>query len=259
MEFSAPCSAVVVGAAGGIGSHIAAQLVARGVLVTGLDRLSLDAARACGVLAGTHPAEDSVAYEHVTVGGVDDIGQAFAVAAQRGTLRHVISTAGGATPEEVANNDTLTLDVQQFGASVQENLTAQFAIAREAVRHLRELEGDRSVTLTSSINGLDGVGLPAYSAAKAALTALARNLAVMEGPHGLRVNAVAPGTVVTPRTQALYADTPSHFDALAASTALGRTATPVEVARAYVALALDLTAVTGQTLVVDAGQLARWR
>ena len=77
------------------------------------------------------------------------------------------------------------------------------------------------------------------------------------GREGIRVNVVAPGTVRTPRTERIWAGDDGHWERLEASTALGRLGTPDDVARAYLALATQLTHVTGQVLVVDGGQMVK--
>ena len=78
-------------------------------------------------------------------------------------------------------------------------------------------------------------------------------LADQLGSHGIRINAVAPGQIATPYAQQVHASMPGHFERIAAKSALGRLAVESEVAQAFTAMALTLTATTGQLLVVDAG------
>jgi NAD(P)-dependent dehydrogenase (short-subunit alcohol dehydrogenase family) len=70
----------------------------------------------------------------------------------------------------------------------------------------------------------------------------------------VRVNAVAPGTVPTTATRREWAHVPTHFDDMAALVPTGRLGTPDDVAAAFLALARDLTHVSGQVLAVDGGQ-----
>jgi NAD(P)-dependent dehydrogenase (short-subunit alcohol dehydrogenase family) len=86
-----------------------------------------------------------------------------------------------------------------------------------------------------------------------------RALTAPLGREGIRINVVAPGTVRTPRTERIWAHVPDHFPRLEATTALGRLASPDDVARAYLALATLLTHVTGEVLVVDGGQSTKRR
>jgi NAD(P)-dependent dehydrogenase (short-subunit alcohol dehydrogenase family) len=155
-------------------------------------------------------------------------------------------------------DDPAGLDPGAFRESVDANLLTQFIVLRAALPWLRESAGeDRSVTFVSSFNGLSGWGMPAYSAAKAGIVGMMLALTTPLGRDSIRVNVVAPGTIRTPRTEALWAGEPGHFDDLEATAALGRLGTPDDVARSFLALATLLTHVTGQVLVVDGGQCVK--
>jgi NAD(P)-dependent dehydrogenase (short-subunit alcohol dehydrogenase family) len=101
--------------------------------------------------------------------------------------------------------------------------------------------------------------LAAYGAAKAAINHLTQTLAVELGGHGVQVNAVAPGTTLTPTVRAALAD--DYLDALVESIPVGRLNEPDDLARLVVALASDLgRGVTGQLVLADNGaHLARNR
>ena len=105
-------------------------------------------------------------------------------------------------------------------------------------------------------------GCVAYGAAKAGLVAAARALAVEVGEHGIRVNAIAPGTIDTPMLARDLdgmntADAESFLDRVRAANALGRIGTVEEVADVVVFLVSDAARyVTGATLVADGGFLA---
>jgi NAD(P)-dependent dehydrogenase (short-subunit alcohol dehydrogenase family) len=97
----------------------------------------------------------------------------------------------------------------------------------------------------------------AYGAGKAALLSLVRTLAMELAGNGVRVNAVAPGAVLTPRVEAMMSE--DRRAASAANIPLGRLAMPDDIARAVVFLASDLASyITGQTLVVDGGATAQF-
>jgi NAD(P)-dependent dehydrogenase (short-subunit alcohol dehydrogenase family) len=106
----------------------------------------------------------------------------------------------------------------------------------------------------SSVNAFQGWGEPAYSAAKAGLIGLVHALTVPYGTRGIRINAVAPGTIDTPNTRAEDARDPDHFEVMQLGVPLGRLGQPDDVAAVLLALARDMQHVTGQVLTVDGGQ-----
>jgi len=118
-------------------------------------------------------------------------------------------------------------------------------------------QGHGSVILVGSTPALTGdtVGVP-YLVAKGGVLALARALALVYGPHGVRVNALALGSIASEATK--RATKRADRDALAQEPALRRWGTPEEVARVVVFLASDdASYITGQTIVVDGGYALR--
>ena len=113
--------------------------------------------------------------------------------------------------------------------------------------------GGGSMVFVASVSGIDGApSHAAYGAAKAGLMSLVRSAAVELGPAKIRVNAVAPGVVWTPRVSAFLGEPGRERNA--ANAPLGRVAEPSDIAGALLFLASDLSGyVTGQTLVVDGG------
>jgi NAD(P)-dependent dehydrogenase (short-subunit alcohol dehydrogenase family) len=243
-----PCVVLVTGAAGAIGSATVLAFLGGGFRVVGLDREeSVETSR--GELYRGYRAD--LRDEEAVVRVLD-------AASSFGPLGHVVGIAGGALPVEPATQDDPSrLSTSDFRASIDANLTTQYAMLHAALPWLRASTGDRSVAFTSSFNALAGWGMPAYSAAKAGLIGLMRALAPVLGAEGIRVNVVAPGTIRTPRTEAIWRHDPEHFPELERTTALGRLGMPEDVARSFVALATQLTHVTGQVLVVDGGQLVK--
>jgi NAD(P)-dependent dehydrogenase (short-subunit alcohol dehydrogenase family) len=114
------------------------------------------------------------------------------------------------------------------------------------------------IAVVASVSGLYGApNHGAYGAAKAGLMDLVRTMAVEWGPQGIRVNAVAPDMIATPRMLETRSRADMDATAVADNAPLGRFGDPEEIAGPLVFLVSDLASfMTGQTLVVDGGQRA---
>jgi NAD(P)-dependent dehydrogenase (short-subunit alcohol dehydrogenase family) len=235
---------LITGAAGGIGLATVDRFIAAGQEVVGIDT---DEA-----VEGIRPSPFR--------GAVADVREPAAVEAAVGNaeLSHMVSIAGRVVPEEHDLLEREPADATAgFESSLALNLTSHFTVIRVAYPRLLEADGDRSITLCSSINALGSFGVPAYSAAKAGLIGLMHGLAATVGQEGIRINVVAPGTTRTPLTEREAAEhgNPSRFEQAAEGTHLKKVGEPADVAAAIGALALELTHVTDQVLTVDGGQL----
>ena len=152
---------------------------------------------------------------------------------------------------------TIELDDTAWDESFDLVLRHFFNLARVAGRHMAD-RGAGAIVAIASVSGLRSAPLHGpYGAAKAGLMSLVRTLAVELGANGVRVNAVAPGAVLTPRVEAMMSE--ERRAESAAGIPLGRLATPDDIARVVAFLASDLAAyVTGQTLAVDGGATAQF-
>jgi NAD(P)-dependent dehydrogenase (short-subunit alcohol dehydrogenase family) len=116
-----------------------------------------------------------------------------------------------------------------------------------------ETRGGGSIVSVTSISGVFGApNHSAYGAAKAGLIHLTKTLALECGRSGIRVNAVSPGAIATPATQATMSD--ERFRTLAETTPLQRAGRPEDIARAVLFFASPMSEyITGQMLLVDGG------
>ena len=138
------------------------------------------------------------------------------------------------------------------------NLVAPFDLARRAVPLMRERSYGRIINVTSIATEI-ARGDASYTASKSALDGVTRSLAAELGPHGITVNAVAPGFVLTEANEEWFEGDGEVAEHLARRTSLGRWAEPQEIAGAVAFLASDDGSyVTGHTLVVDGGYVTHF-
>ncbi|MBB3178226.1 SDR family NAD(P)-dependent oxidoreductase [Variovorax sp. Sphag1AA] len=241
--------ALVTGASGGLGQAIAQVFASQGADLVLSDRPGSDLealatqCRAWGVRVQTVTADLSDARDAADTG--PRAIEAF------GRIDTVVCNAGMQGPA----GPLLDVDRDDWDRVFQVNLASAHALCAALVPGMAA-RGRGCVILMASIAALRGnraIGL--YGLTKAALSQMARNLAVEWGPRGVRVNAVAPGLIRTPLSQGLLVDEAFMAKRLA-MTPLRRVGEPHEVAGVAAMLASPAGGfITGQTLVVDGGTL----
>ena len=238
---------LVTGSSGSIGRAVVSRLVHCAATVVAVDRSRPSTPH--------DPAPAATALVDLT--DDDATCRALTDVVLDGQLHHVIAVAGGGDLEELTATDVAQESLAAFDRVVRNNLHVAFVTLRHALPMLRRTTGDRSVTLVGSINAYGGYGAPGYSAAKAGLVGLAHALAPALGTDGIRINCLTLGTVDTDNLRRLSSARGRTFDPehIAGTTALRRVLTPDDVARAAVALAIDLVGMTGTNVVLDNGQL----
>jgi NAD(P)-dependent dehydrogenase (short-subunit alcohol dehydrogenase family) len=237
--------AVVTGGAGGIGEAVSTRLREEGARVFIVD---IDGAKA-DLLSGRIGATGI----RCDVSDETELRQAFdRVIAEAGHIDVLMAVAGGSAEGLVAD-----LDSEGWDRLYRLNLRATALSCRLALRSMIPRRAGAIVTM-SSISGLRGdPGWSAYNAMKAAILNLTQSLAWETGRYGIRVNAVCPGPIATPRMLGSLADA-SMSEAYGRATALGRMGCAEEVAAAMVFLASpEASFVTGTFLVIDGGLTAR--
>lgn len=235
---------VVTGSASGIGRGIACGLAGLGARVFGLDVEVPEPAHAGGLTDLLADVSDE-----------DAVRTAFdQIEAEAGRIHVVFSNAGIAGTQAPFAEMSLT----EWRRVLAVNLDGAFLVGREAARRMGA-EGGKLV-FTSSVWGIVGAAgtmLSAYAASKGGVVNLVRHLALELAPLGITVNGIAPAGVRTRIADGFY-DDPVAVQALADAIPLGRIVEPDELVGTAAYLASRASDyVTGQTLVVDGGLLAR--
>ncbi len=231
---------LITGAAGGIGTATAARFLEEGSQVTALDRdrdglevlrkrlPSLSRAIICDV---TDPTEVETVFQ--TLDSIDVL----------------INNAGISQRHRF-----LQITPESWRQVLSTNLNGVFYVAQQAARKMLEYDGGVILNMGST-NALVGYHFYAdYNASKAGVVELTRSMALELGPT-IRVNAICPGFIMTPMQESEY--TVAMQQAFADKLPLKRLGKPEDVAGLFVFLASDdATFITGQTFVIDGGELA---
>jgi NAD(P)-dependent dehydrogenase (short-subunit alcohol dehydrogenase family) len=244
--------ALITGGGAGIGRACVELFVREGarVVIAERDRASGEAAcAAAGVQGG------AAVFVETDVSQPASVEAAVAAAvAHFGGLDILYNNVGGSTPRDGSVVDT---PFEEFQAKMNVDVFGAWLGCRYAVPELTK-RGGGSIINASSMCGLIGTtGHDAYTAAKGAVTALTRSMAVGLAPHGIRVNAVAPGATLTERVAPRFSETGDAMSEtrrkIAERHLLGLLE-PIDVAYAVLYLASDESRrTTGHTLVVDSG------
>lgn len=241
--------AIITGGASGIGRAIAERFVSEGARVIIAD---------CDAAAGRETADqmgDDTIFVKTDVSEADEVASLAQTTIERyGSVDILVNNAGGSF-----NDDNLHRTSEEtIDANLMVNLKGQIICAREIIPIMAD-SGGGSMIHMSSVNGLTGISLPAYSAAKGGIVAFSRVIATQYGCHRIRSNVVCPGTVKTsnrlsemgsPEGNAIREKWLDQYP-------LRRFGRPDDVADTALYLASDLSSfVTGTELIIDGGLMA---
>jgi NAD(P)-dependent dehydrogenase (short-subunit alcohol dehydrogenase family) len=239
-------TALVTGAARGLGLAAAAALAQAGAHVTLVARSQDEVARAAAAIRGDGGAADAAALDVTDLAAVD------AFFAARPAFDILVNNAGTNRPK--AMTDATEAD---FDAVVGLNVKAAFFVAQAAAkRMIAEGKAGSLIHMSSQMGHVGSAGRSLYCASKWALEGMNKAIALDLAPHRIRSNTIAPTFIETPLT-APYLDDPDFRRDVLARIKLGRLGRPEDVMGAIVYLASDAAAfVTGTSLRVDAGWTA---
>ena len=234
-------SVLITGAGGGIGQALIAAFQSAGAHVSGADEQLVFMEQ----LPLAHRLVFDLSNSAETSRAISDF------IASHGVPDVLINNAGytrGETLDQV--------DGEVWEREIAINLNGAFHVTAPIVDAMSK-RASGNVVFISSVNGLNHFGNPAYSAAKAGLISYVKALAVERGRHGIRANAICPGSVRTPAWDHRLQKQPELLAKVLPHYPLGRMVTPEEVARAALFLASSAASgITGTALAVDAGLTA---
>ncbi len=237
---------VVTGASSGIGRAIALRCAREGAHVIGSGRR----AEALREMADEVP--DGSVHAHAADLRAQGAPEAVVAAALErfGRVDGLVHAAGTVRRAE----DIRRSGDDELATVLDENLGVTLRMARAALVPMTAAGRGAIVLLGSQLAHIGAPGYPSYTAAKGGVTALGRALAVDAGPHGVRVNVLAPGVVKTPLAYVDRPDFDDQIEAIAARHPLRRIGAPEDMGGPAVFLLSDDSAwMTGHTLIVDGG------
>jgi 3-oxoacyl-[acyl-carrier protein] reductase len=239
---------LVTGSSRGIGAAIAREFAHHGakVVVHGRDIEAMASVR-----AGIERAGGQAIYVGADITSFADIEtMRLRIEAEFGPIDILVANAGGSP---IKPGPIEEISEEEWRASVDGNLTATFLTLKSVLPGMKERRSGGIITMSSAAARRPHPGSPiAYSAAKAGIELLTKDVAAQAGPFGIRANCIAPETILTEANQELIP--PETQEVLRDAHPLRRLGTPEDVARAAVFLAsTDSAWITGIVIDVAGG------
>jgi NAD(P)-dependent dehydrogenase (short-subunit alcohol dehydrogenase family) len=240
--------AVVTGAASGIGRAVVQRFAREDITSILLD---IDETGGNSTAVEIQRTGKQAAFIRLDVTREREVRTAFdEIAAKHGRIDILVNVAGGSLHRHAIEEFPL----EHWQAVMDLNLTSTFLCCR-AVTPVMKRQGSGAIVNTSSDIGFSGdARRSAYAAAKAGILGLTRTLALELAPFGVRVNAVAPGRIATPRVRANYSD--AEWETASKRIPLGHAGEPEDVAETVVFLTSEAARhYTGQTMHINGGRI----
>ena len=244
-------TAIITGAAAGIGRAIACKFLEEGANVTLAD---IDGAGLRSSVEEFRVPSDRILMTEANVGIPDDAQRIVDQTAKRfGGLHALVNNAAATRLQKTVQEMTFN----EWDDCLNVSLRSVFALSKSAGPVIRD-NGGGSIINISSVGAITPwAGGAAYCAAKSGVLALTKVLAIEYGEWKIRVNSISPGAIMTPNLQASI-ERNQHMDRLKAHTLLGRVGDAEEIAAVAAFLASDEASyVTAANFVVDGGWLSR--
>lgn len=235
---------LITGASRGIGAAIARAMSKEGARVAITYLSNTDAARSVA-----NSCEGETMVLGLDVADLTSVKQAIeAVTKQWGRLDVLINNAG-----YLKQMPFTEIDDPEWERTLDTNLKGVFLCTQIADRYFQAQSGDGAIINISSVGGqTGGTKAPHYAAAKAGVISMTKSAAKILAPHGVRVNAIAPGFIKTDMYEQIITHT--DVDEILATIPMGRVGLPENVADAAVFLASDKASyITGHVLNVNGG------
>jgi len=240
--------AVVTGGAGGIGQAVANRLAKDNYNLVILD---MNDEAGIQVVADFHKRGLELRFLHADLTQEAEVQATFEkIKTNNARIDVLVNVAGGS----LHRHNLEEFPLKEWQAVIDANLTSTFLCCRAVVGTMKNQKSGAIVNISSDIGFSGGEKRSAYAAAKAGILGLTKSLALELAASGVRVNAVAPGRISTPRARSHYSD--AEWEEANRRIPMGHPGAPEDVAEAVAFLAGDSAKhLTGQTIHVNGGRI----